>query len=360
MTVSTSTFAIEGTAESGTLVQIFSNGNVVGSEQLTPGTTNFTITVPLSASSVNNFDVTATNEFGNESAATPVPPITEKTITVTAPAEQRNHEGNTVSLTISATDTNGKTLTFSATDLPSGLSISSTGVISGTIAAAGAATNSPYTVTVSATDGVSTGSATFTWLVDNSTNPTVTPPANQSNSEGDVVSGVKVTATEPNKNPLTFSATNLPAGLSINSTTGVISGTISANAATGSPYTVTVSATDGLNTGSATFTWTVTPIVVVTPPASQTNSEGIPSVVSPSRRPTPRASLFTFAASNLPPGLSINPTTGVISGMVTASAATASPYTVTVTATDGTHQQMHRLDYQASGGCHAPGQSNQH
>ncbi|HEV3439328.1 MAG TPA: DUF4214 domain-containing protein, partial [Gemmata sp.] len=40
-TVNSTTFAIQGTAESGSLVQIFSsNGNVVGSEQLTAGTTN--------------------------------------------------------------------------------------------------------------------------------------------------------------------------------------------------------------------------------------------------------------------------------------------------------------------------------
>jgi hypothetical protein len=53
---------------------------------------------------------------------------------------------------------------------------------------------------------------------------------------------------------LTYSATGLPAGLSINSATGVISGT---PAAVGTS-SVTVTATDTTGaSGSATFTWTV-------------------------------------------------------------------------------------------------------
>ena len=52
---------------------------------------------------------------------------------------------------------------------------------------------------------------------------------------------------------LTYSASGLPTGLSINSGTGLISGTIGNQAADGSPYTVTVSASDGHNTGIYTY-----------------------------------------------------------------------------------------------------------
>src|SRR6185437_17078852 len=53
---------------------------------------------------------------------------------------------------------------------------------------------------------------------------------------------------------LTYSATGLPAGLSINSSTGLISGTFT----TQGTSSVTVIATDGTGaSGSATFTWTV-------------------------------------------------------------------------------------------------------
>jgi serine protease len=55
---------------------------------------------------------------------------------------------------------------------------------------------------------------------------------------------------------LTYSATGLPAGLSINSSTGLISGTPT----TAGTSNVTVTATDTTNaSGSASFTWTINP-----------------------------------------------------------------------------------------------------
>ena len=48
----------------------------------------------------------------------------------------------------------------------------------------------------------------------------------------------------------TYSASNLPAGLTINSSTGLISGSIGNQAADASPYSVTVSASDAHNTTS--------------------------------------------------------------------------------------------------------------
>ncbi len=58
---------------------------------------------------------------------------------------------------------------------------------------------------------------------------------------------------------LTFSASGLPAGLSINPTTGVISGTIANNASVSGPFAVSVTATDPHGaTSTRNFTWTVT------------------------------------------------------------------------------------------------------
>ena len=52
-------------------------------------------------------------------------------------------------------------------------------------------------------------------------------------------------ATDPDGDTLTYAASGLPAGLSINTATGAISGTISLSAASGSPYAVSVTVRDG-------------------------------------------------------------------------------------------------------------------
>ncbi|HEY7147325.1 MAG TPA: putative Ig domain-containing protein [Streptosporangiaceae bacterium] len=88
---------------------------------------------------------------------------TGNTVTVTNPGNQTGTVGTAVSLQIHATDSaTGQTLTYSATGLPTGLSInSSTGLISGTPSAAGT-----FTVTAKATDTTgANGSATFTWTI---------------------------------------------------------------------------------------------------------------------------------------------------------------------------------------------------
>jgi len=94
------------------------------------------------------------------------------TVTVTNPGNQSTTTGSAVSLQIHATDSaSGQTLTYSATGLPTGLSInSSTGLISGTASTAGT-----FSVTVKATDTTNaSGTASFTWTVSTSGGCTVT------------------------------------------------------------------------------------------------------------------------------------------------------------------------------------------
>jgi hypothetical protein len=83
---------------------------------------------------------------------------------------------------------------------------------------------------------------------------TVTNPGNQASTRGTAAS-LQVKATDSAVGQtLAYSATGLPAGLAINSSTGLISGT----PATAGTSTVTVTARDTASaTGSATFTWTV-------------------------------------------------------------------------------------------------------
>jgi hypothetical protein len=85
---------------------------------------------------------------------------------------------------------------------------------------------------------------------------TVTSPGNQAGTVGTAAS-VQVHASDSaSGQTLTYSAAGLPAGLSINSATGLISGTPT----TAGTYNATVTARDGTGaSGSAAFTWTVNP-----------------------------------------------------------------------------------------------------
>jgi Putative Ig domain len=85
---------------------------------------------------------------------------------------------------------------------------------------------------------------------------TVTNPGNQSTTVGASVSLQIQASDSASGQTLTYSATGLPAGLSINSSTGLISGTPT----TAGTSNVTVSAKDSTGaSGSASFTWTVNP-----------------------------------------------------------------------------------------------------
>jgi hypothetical protein len=80
----------------------------------------------------------------------------------------------------------------------------------------------------------------------------------RTNAEKDVIS-LSAAARDPDGDPLTYSATGLPSGLSINTTSGLITGTIATGAATSSPYPVSITVTDGTTPNPVdTFTWTVT------------------------------------------------------------------------------------------------------
>ena len=99
-------------------------------------------------------------------------------------------------------------------------------------------------------------------------NPVITPslanPGSQSGQAGTPVI-LQLVATDPNGDTLTYSASGLPPGLSVNNATGEITGTPSASGT----FNVVVTASDGVNTDSESFVWTIAagpPFVLNQPP----------------------------------------------------------------------------------------------
>ncbi|MFL6114919.1 MAG: putative Ig domain-containing protein, partial [Catenulispora sp.] len=278
---------------------------------------------------------------------------TNNTVTVTNPGSQNGTVGTAASVQVHASDSaSGQTLTYHATGLPPGLSINSgSGLISGTLSSPG-----PYQVTVTATDTTgASGSATFSWQVNQATGNTVTVtnPGSQSTVVGRPAS-VQVQASDSAAGQtLAYSATGLPAGLSINSGSGLISGTPT----TAGSYQVTVTATDTTGVrGSATFTWTISTEagtqVTVTNPGNQTGTVG--TAISPVQiQATDSAGqALTYSATGLPAGLSIS-SSGVISGTPTAGG--TSNVTVTATSPSGSGSAMFTWTIGTgdnTGGCH--------
>jgi hypothetical protein len=83
--------------------------------------------------------------------------------------------------------------------------------------------------------------------------PGLTQPANQTSTANVAISPLSLSATDPDGGLLQFTHSGLPFGLSLNQSSGIISGTPTSAGS----FNVTVFVSDGTVTTSRTFTWTV-------------------------------------------------------------------------------------------------------
>ena len=220
------------------------------------------------------------------------------------------------------TATNPPHTGFGATGLPPGLTVSPTGLITGTPAAASAGL---YPVTISATNATATGNATLNITISQQApvNTSLAPPPGQTG----VPYSFQITA---NFAPTSFNAANLPPGLSVDTATGLISGTPT-SVGTFNTATITSINGSGSDTDIVTFSITLGP-PVISSPATAGGAVGFPFTyqIVASNAPT------LYAISSIPPGLTFNTGSGLLSGTPTANgtyAGTMSATNATATAT---------------------------
>ncbi|HEY7024449.1 MAG TPA: putative Ig domain-containing protein, partial [Candidatus Limnocylindrales bacterium] len=260
------TTMVSGTAYSGTTVELYQASRPVGQFGLpiaylgsttTAGNGVWSMPVQLAAGTIITAlqirpDDTTSELAANVAVTTGAP--NQPPVFSTDFGDRTDAEGAPISFDADASDPDGNTLTYSATNLPSGITInSSSGVVSGTFDFSSAGT---YNVTLSVSDGALSDTDTFTWTVTNTNQPPhfSTNFGDRTDTEGTAIN-FDANATDPDGDALTYSATNLPDGIAIDSTTGVVSGTLSATSA--GTYNVTLSVSDGTLGDTDTFTWTV-------------------------------------------------------------------------------------------------------
>lgn len=174
------------------------------------------------------------------------------------------------------------------------------------------------------------------------TAPIITPVANQNFDENDTVNITNNATDDDGHNTFTWTIDTglgdaLPSGLSINPTTGTISGTI--DPGTSGTYDVFVKATDILGGyGIEEITFTIGSVSntapTITDPGLQVNDEGdIVNLQLIGTDPELQTLTWTIESGSIPDGLAMS-TGGLISGQITYTASDNSPYQATIRATD--------------------------
>ena len=269
---------------------------------------------------------TATLEFTWSVAADLMP--TFGTSSVSAKSWTQN--GAITAFTVPAASGGDGTLSYSASGLPAGVSMDASRSVSGTPSTAGMGT---ATVTATDADG-DTATLDFTWNVAADLMPTFGTSSVSAKSwkENAAITSFTVPAATGGDTPLSYSASGLPSGVSMNA-----SRSVSGTPATAGMGTATVTATDADgDTATLDFTWSVAADLMPTFGTSSVSAKSWKENAAITAFTVPAATggdtSLSYSASGLPSGVSMNSSRSV-SGTPTASGMGTA--TVTVSDDDG-------------------------
>ena len=179
------------------------------------------------------------------------------TFTTSAGSLGSVYETTAISTTVVATGDAPITYALSSGSLPSGSTLSSSGTISGTAPVDGSSTT--YSFTVQATDAQNQDSVRSFSLTINTDVVSFSSPANNTTtsvSQNSPISNVTPVATSAAGYGVLYTSSGLPTGLSMNTSTGIISGTPTVVASNTSIITATANTTS--RTAALYLNWTIT------------------------------------------------------------------------------------------------------
>ena len=319
----TLTFTLDAGAPAGAAITTGGAFTWTPTEAQGPGV--YPITVRVSDGSLDDFETI--NVTVNEVNVAPV---------VTNPGNKTVNELALLSFTVTATDADipAQTITFSlGAGAPAGAAITAGGAFTWTPTEAQGPGD--YPVTVIASDGTLQGSAAFSIHVNEvNTAPVVANPGDKTVNELALLS-FTVTATDADvpANTLTFSlGAGAPAGAAI--TAGGAFTWTPTEAQGPGVYPITVNASDGTATGSATFNVTVNEVnqaPVLNPIGNKSGVVGVAVTFTATATDAdlPAQTLTFSLGAGAPAGATINGSTGAFSW--TPSASGSFPVTVIVT-----------------------------
>ena len=203
-----------------------------------------------------------------------------------------------------------------------------------------------FEIRVTGTDKVNTDSEYLTLVVNSIPQPpTNNAPVITSNPVTSVTEGnyynYDVDATDSDGNTLTYSLTQSPNWLSINSATGLITGTAPSNLNQNTPFSITVQVSDGTDIDTQSYTLTVldipqpptnnAPVITSNPVTSVTEGNYYNYDVDATDSDNDN---LVYSITQGPGWLTINPNTGDISGTAPL-VSSSTDYTVAVEVSDG-------------------------
>jgi hypothetical protein len=207
--------------------------------------TQITATSPSGSAGTVDITVTTTGGTSATSASDQFTYVAAPTITSVSPTA--GPTGGGTSVTVTGTNLTGATAVKFGASNASSFTVNSATQITATSPSGSAGTVDITATTVGGTSATSSNDQ-FTYVAA----PVINSSLTASGTYGSAISTYTITATNT---PTSYNATGLPPGLSVNTGNGQITGTPTATA--GSPYSVTISATNAGGTGNATLVFTI-------------------------------------------------------------------------------------------------------